>query len=45
MLLCVSFDFELQKWTRTQWLLLQEQEDSVQQFKILGEVVELAIAG
>lgn len=27
--------------TRTQWLLLEAQEDSVQQLQVLGQVVEL----
>lgn len=28
-------------WPPTQWLLLQDQEDGIDQFEVLGEVVEL----
>ena len=29
--------------SRTQWLLLQDQEDGINQFEVLGEVVKLCL--
>ena len=37
----VSFGLERRMKSRTQWLLLQDQEDGIDQFEVLGEVVKL----
>ena len=38
----ISRCFVTSRWeSHTQWLLLQDQEDGIDQFEVLGEVVEL----